>query len=181
MFTNSMKGRLAQAAGASAETLVRGRLTWLGVPFVQRIHTGWKIIRRNGVVIDARPVERVAGDWWGILPDGRCLLVEVKDREAEKLSLSDLEPHQRRALDAVQMAGGVSVVAWVTPRGDCWFLDWPIRELTKGHPLAEDRATILDTHSVLRSIGRLRVARPDPFRQPSSEGADLVGGSGQME
>jgi len=138
------KNRKAQRDGDHAEQLVRSRLTWFGIPFVQRIHTGWKIFRVGGRVVDARPCARVAGDFWGVMTDGRCLLVEVKTREAAKLSLSDLEDHQIQALDAVRRAGGVAILAWVTPEGDCWFIDWPIIGFTKGHPIDRDRARSLD-------------------------------------
>lgn len=147
----AQKNRKAQRDGDHAEQLVRSRLSWFGIPFVQRIHTGWKIIRVRGRVVDARPCARVAGDFWGVMPDGRCLLVEVKERDAAKLSLSDLEDHQIQALDAVRRAGGVAILAWVTLEGDCWLMDWPIIGLVKGHPLAKDTAIILDSQSTLRS------------------------------
>jgi hypothetical protein len=145
------KNRKAQRAGDLAEQQVRSRLSWFGIPFVQRIHTGWKIIRRGGRVVDARPCSRVVGDFWGVMPDGRCLLVEVKERQAAKLSLSDLEDHQIQALDAVRRAGGVAILAWVTVEGDCLMMDWPIMDLSKGHPLTREQASMLDARSALRS------------------------------
>lgn len=128
-------GRKAKADGDACERLVESILCLAGVPFLQRIHTGWLIIRSAGRVIDAKPKEKVAGDRWGCLQGGRCLLVEVKERAGDVLAWDDLEPHQHDALSRVHRAGGLAVVAWVTPDREAILMDYPIQGWVKGKPL----------------------------------------------
>ncbi len=162
MHNHRLQGAINHKVGEIAQGVVRNRLVAMGVAFVQPIHAGWRIARKGARIIGASPLEKVAGDFWGILPDGRALLCEVKARQ-DVLAYDDLEPHQHRALASIRAAGGVPVVAWAVSGVAVWFLDYPIAGWVKGKPLHHATAAELDRvcflHS-LRASGSMPKATP---------------------
>lgn len=99
--------------GNAGELLVRRQLELRGVLLVEKIETGWGIVRgKGGRIVSAYPLEKVAGDFRGVLPGGRSVLVEAKTTEGT-LPYSQLKNHQHKALKAHHDAGGLSLVAWV--------------------------------------------------------------------
>lgn len=135
------RGRRNRKSGEDAQDLVANRLTHAGLVMVEPVETGFRLQRkfdsatRTSRIIGASPAARVAGDFRAVVPGtGRSVLVEVKWRQDGQLSLSDFEAHQGRALTTHGAAGGLSLVAWVTPAG-VELLAWPIAGLVKGKPL----------------------------------------------
>ena len=58
--------------GATGEAIVAMELRSRGVYLVERVHTPWGIQRANGGrITGAHPLEKVAGDFVGILAGGR--------------------------------------------------------------------------------------------------------------
>lgn len=128
---NRLQGRRNRAVGDQCEWVARRALTHAGAQLVERVHTPFRLQRRvvNGrsQIVGASPMERVSGDFRGILPGGRSVLCEVKHREG-RLVFSDLEAHQREALTKHSAAGGCSLLAWVVlePAVTCWLLPWDL-------------------------------------------------------
>jgi hypothetical protein len=99
--------------GNAGENLVLTELLRRGVALVERIETGWGIVRgKGGKIVSAFPLAPVSGDFRGILAGGRSVLVEVKTIP-ERLPYSALELHQHVALKDHHDDGGLSLVAWV--------------------------------------------------------------------
>lgn len=125
MTNHRLQGRRAQKSGANAEALVRQRLLALGLCCVERIETGFKLTRINGKIVGAYPAAKVSGDFRAVVKGtGVSVLVEVKSRP-NILRWSDMEAHQIKALDDHNVAGGVSLLAWVSRYG-LSVMRWPI-------------------------------------------------------
>lgn len=127
--------------GNLGEMLVKRRLELLGVCMVEKIETGWTIIRgKGGRVVDAFPNEKVSGDFRGVMPDGRSVLVEAKTIP-NKLQHSNLEEHQREALQAHHELGGLSLVAWVhdPERDGVAIFQWPHEGFIKRTSMTLDK------------------------------------------
>ena len=111
----------SQALGEWGQRMAQAYMRQLGYQVVDRIETGTRQI--GGV---RRFTARASGDIRAVGTRGRSVLVEVKVR-AERLLRSDLEDHQRKALQAHHEAGGLSLVAWVVQGTvDCHLLPWPV-------------------------------------------------------
>ncbi|MBA3622981.1 MAG: hypothetical protein H0W48_00625 [Methylibium sp.] len=120
--------RQRRAHGAQAESIIPARLRALGFHLVERVHTPWQIMRGvNGRITSAFPLEKVSGDFRCVAPGGRSVLVEVKSR-SRRLPYSAVERHQALALDQHYLAGGMSLLAWVSPEGVV-ILDYPRLDL----------------------------------------------------
>lgn len=128
---NRLRGKRNRAVGDQCEWIAKRAMAMLGVILLERVHTPWRIQRamRHGrnVIVGATPMEKVSGDFRGVLPGGRSFLAESKHRE-ERLVHSDIEPHQRVALEAHAAAGGFSLVAWTVlePVAVCYLLPWDL-------------------------------------------------------
>lgn len=122
---NAARGRRNKKAGEAAQTVFEWRLRALGIRMVEAIHTPWKIVRHpvTRKIVNAIQMEKVSGDYRGILAGGRSVLVEVKRRD--HLVFSAFEGHQVRALDEHHQAGGLSLIGWQWPGGDSLMV-WPI-------------------------------------------------------
>lgn len=131
LTANRLRGKRNRAVGEQCEWIAKRALAETGVIMLERVHTPWRIQRamRGGrnVIVGALPMEKVAGDFRGVLPGGRSFLCESKHREGN-LKHSDIEPHQRAALDAHLFAGGYSLVAWTVlePVATCYLLPWDL-------------------------------------------------------
>jgi hypothetical protein len=112
-MSQAAKNSRNRKQGNAGENLVKAELQRRGVALVERIETGWGIIRgATGRIVSAYPLSPVSGDFRGILAGGRSVLVEVKTIP-ERLPYSALELHQHVALKAHHEHGGLSLVAWV--------------------------------------------------------------------
>ncbi len=99
--------------GNAGEDIAAIRLRQLGVEMVERIQTGWGIVRgARGQVTSAYPLAKVSGDFRGILPNGRSVLAEVKTTDGT-LPYSQLEAHQHLALREHSDFGGLSLLVWI--------------------------------------------------------------------
>lgn len=149
-------GKRSQTLGEIGERLARIALEQMGVEFVERIHTGYKLLGwLNPAQRIARvaPVARVSGDFRGIIPGGRSVLAEVKTRTKhdDRLLFSDLKQHQRAALSRHNYFGGLSLLIWIAADGgfidterDLFVLQWPVDGFVARKPLTRERARLLD-------------------------------------
>lgn len=131
MTDNQERGRIAQHDGEIGQNIAQYELKRMGLEMIEPVYTPWKIVwsQKNGrrVPVKAFAVAKVSGDFRAITPTGQSVLVEVKSRkDREALRWSDLEPHQREALQQHSEHGGLSLVVWVTEMGECMVMAWPI-------------------------------------------------------
>ncbi len=140
--------------GAKAETLVAMRLQSLGFACICKIETGWNVVRkvdertRQSRIVGAHPIRNVAGDLRAIVPvSGRSVLCEVKKRADDALSISCLELHQQTHLRNHHMAGGISLLAWVSKEGIA-VMRWPIIGWVSGSPIYWPRACLLNLQAI---------------------------------
>jgi hypothetical protein len=120
-----MSGKRSQAIGKTGEAIARLLLESAGVKMVERIATPIVVTgKQQGGWMQFAYAEKVSGDWRGMMPDGRRVLCEVKARDG-RLRWSDLQPHQRRALDENHLYHGVSLLIWIHP-DDQVILRWPV-------------------------------------------------------
>jgi hypothetical protein len=81
----------------------------------------WNIATPSTVTRQRRVwTERVAGDFFGVTPDGVAVLVECKHRtdakgQPRRPVPSDFEAHQIDALRQVHQRGGLAMIAWFSP------------------------------------------------------------------
>lgn len=131
--------------GRQGEDVVHLRLTLLGVLQVCKIETGWRIKRNGGKIVGASPMAKVAGDYRGILPGGRSVLVESKAHmgKAHNLRWSDLDDHQVRNLNEHHTHGGLSLLAYSFPGGITIML-WPVPFFAQGTSIDPDHARVLN-------------------------------------
>lgn len=115
MKTTISQQRERQRHGEIGQAQAAKLLRDLGATCVQQISTPWRIVRIKGRVVGAHPIGEVTGDFTGLLPGGRGLLVEVKRREDGVLSWGDFEDHQHASLRAHADAGGAAWVIMATP------------------------------------------------------------------
>lgn len=126
------RGRQNQRDGEAGQIIAQYTLQQMGLGRVQAIYTPWKVlwktVRGRRVVDKAFPLRKVDGDFIAVVPGtGQSVLVEVKRRGTrDTLRWSDLEAHQREALDDHIANGGLSLVAWVLDNNECIILPWPI-------------------------------------------------------
>lgn len=138
---NALRGRLNRAKGEVTQTCFQWRLLALGVQMVETVHSAWIVTRVKGKIVGAKPAQKVNGDFRGVLPGGRSVLVEVKSRE--HLVFSDLEAHQVRGLDAHRAAGGLSMLGWQWPGGDALMV-WPVVGFGPGKGMTPAQALALN-------------------------------------
>ena len=141
----STRGRANRNQGEIGQDIARYTLKQMGIEMVEPVYTPWKVLfktvggRRK--VVEAFPLQKVSGDFRGVAPGGRSVLVEVKSRTTrDTLRWSDLEPHQRDALQEHCDWGGLSLVCWVIDSGECLVMEWPIPGLQKGKSTTWDDA-----------------------------------------
>ena len=141
------QGTRNQRAGDLAEKVVMHRLRVAGVEHVRKLHTGMVKARGAKGYVHARKVD---ADLYGIRRgDGRGVLVEVKAR-ADALSLSDMEPHQRRNLTDWAECGGLALLAWYeTKSRQVFLMDWSKCGLQAGAPLRPNTAAAVSIKTVL--------------------------------
>lgn len=83
---------------------------------------------RMGRLHAAERLGKAAGDFSGLLPDGRVVLVEAKEVTSKpRFPLYMIEPHQTAALREVHRAGGLAVLV-VRVGAQTWALGYPALE-----------------------------------------------------
>lgn len=138
-----MNARRSQRVGADAENVVKSRLILKGLAMVERISVGWTLTRGpGGKILGGTPNAPVSGDFRAVAAGGQSVLVEVKWRP-DVLRFSDLEPHQRRALDAHHAFGGLSLLAWVH-LGGVAIMVWPLPTFARGSSITAADAAALE-------------------------------------
>ncbi|NTV01917.1 MAG: hypothetical protein HGB04_03915 [Chlorobiaceae bacterium] len=136
-----IRNKLNQREGTEAQDIVERFMREQGFQRVERIETGFSVVRRGTQIVGAYPKRAVSGDIKAIGPKGKAVHVEVKHRQ-DVLRWSHFETHQITALDEVTEAGGWAFVAWVTsiyPARLFWLL-WPIPGFRKGKGLTTETA-----------------------------------------
>ena len=102
--------------GLAGQNLAANRLRALGVLQVEPIGTPFTIVRtmklRGQLWYSGFFGEKVSGDLHGHLPNGICILAEVKTIYDRNLRWSDLRPHQPERLD-MHAENAISLLVWV--------------------------------------------------------------------
>lgn len=152
--TMSTMARRSQTLGTIGEQIARMTLERMHVRMVERIFTGWKLIRWTNASRGLAHIvaqSKVSGDFRGIIPGGRSVLVETKLTESDnRLRWSDLRPHQREALTKHSTVGGLSLVVWILAAGgidadrDVFVLQWPIDGFAPYKPIDNESAKLRD-------------------------------------
>lgn len=136
----SQRARQSAIRGDEWQEAIGHRLRLAGLKMVERIETGWDVVRRYDPrirktrIVDAKPKAKVNADWTAVMPGGRSVRCEAKMRSDGQLSLSDFAPHQLDAMTMHTALGGLTLVGWAHV-GGLELLEWPIRGLVKGEPL----------------------------------------------
>jgi len=132
--------------GTACEKIIMNVLQSRGACQVQEIETGWRKVRKQvkgkwtELII---PKKKVAGDIRAVLPpDGRSILVEVKNRP-EKLLYSNLESHQHQRLKEHDLFGAISLLAWIFT-GGLSIMQYPIEGFNPCTSISIERAQGLD-------------------------------------
>lgn len=144
----SWRQRYSRAKGKTGEQEARYALNTTNLNMVERIYTGWKlirIVRRNAgqTLAWIVPQAKVSGDFRAVTPQGRSVLIEVKYHNSPRLVLSQLASHQKDALQAHYESRGVSLLVWVTD-DDTYILRWPVPGLAPRHGVTSEAARELD-------------------------------------
>lgn len=152
-----LRGKQAQAAGVRGEERATELLERLGIRMVAPIATPFVIIRRHPVnkeFVQIRYKEKVAGDKNCIMGDGsgRRVLVEIKNYNTDKLSLTKLTEGQRARLQENHELNGISLVVWIAPHGE-YVLRWPVEGWMKGRPLDMGTAVLYNLRPRCFAVG----------------------------
>lgn len=144
---NRAMGQRSMAKGIVGQDVIMWRLRSIGVLMVERVHTPWRIERsrgRNGQpsrITAAYPLQKVSGDFRGILPGGRSVMCEVK--RVDVLRFSEFDKHQVEALNDHAQLGGLSLIGWCFPGGDA-VLAWPVPGFNPRTSLSVETARALN-------------------------------------
>lgn len=145
-----IRGKYSQAKGKRGEDIAATLLRQRGVLMVEKIATPVRII--GTVKIRGEKYhkivwgEKVSGDYRGLLPGGRRVLCEAKAPQ-NNLRWSDFTEHQRQQLTKNAKAGGLSLVAYLSDRGN-FLMQWPIPGFRKYTSIAPEKAAGLQWHGI---------------------------------
>lgn len=136
-----VRGRVNKRNGDTAEHIAMEMLRQLGYKKIEKIETGFSVVRRGTQIVSAFPKEKVSGDIRAIGPRGVTVHCEVKYRPNSTLKYSDFEPHQFDHLQEVYDAQGIAYVAWVISLypAKLYLLEWPV-PIKKGRGMTRDQA-----------------------------------------
>lgn len=148
----SLAGAHSQAKGAWGEGVAKVLLEAKGVQMVEQIATPVRIVgttKLSGQTYYAIIWgEKVSGDWRGILPGGVRVLAEAKARD-HNLRWSDLQDHQREALDKNHECGGVSLLVYVHPDVRV-VMRWPVPGFAPYKSITPERAKEMEWSGVYK-------------------------------
>jgi len=145
--SNAAAGRRRQRSGVVGQSVIELRLRALGVLMLEAVNTPWKIVRVGGRIVGAVPMKKVSGDFRGMLPGGRSVLVEVKS--FGRLPYGAFKAHQVQSLADHHASGGLSLVGWVFPGGDV-LMAWPIPGFLPRTSVSVERAKALNVVAIPR-------------------------------
>lgn len=139
--SRSMNGRANKRNGDIAERIVMEMLRQLGYKKIEKIETGFSVVRQGKRIVSAFPKAKVSGDIRAIGPRGVTVHCEVKYRPYATLKYSDFEPHQLKHLQEVSEAKGVAYAAWVISLypAKLYLLEWPF-PVRKGRGMTQEQA-----------------------------------------
>jgi len=142
----SQTAKINRAHGKQAEEIAMDALRKIGFKCVEKIETGFTVIRSGKKITGAFPVRRVTGDIRAIGHGGQAIYCECKFRE-DKLKWSDMETHQLKAMEDVTEAGGAAFLVWVACLSPerVYLLQWPFNVLKKGRAITEQEAADLES------------------------------------
>jgi len=148
VFSMAWKQRYSRAKGKTGEQQAVIALNTTNLQMVERIYTGWKMIRtikrRGGQTLAwIVPQAKVSGDFRAVTPRGQSVLIEVKYHADQSFFLSQLAKHQRKALTEHHENKGLSLVIWVTD-DDAYILRWPVPGLVPRKGITPAVAESLD-------------------------------------
>lgn len=133
---NQIMGKRNVRQGMATEEIACMWLRRYGFLCIEPIETPWRIIRHGGRVVGATPEKKVSGDFTAIEPStGRHVHVEVKSRDRDTLRFSDIEAHQRQAMDEKVAAKALCLVLWVKSPAEVACYKWPIQGFGPGKSL----------------------------------------------
>lgn len=130
MTTAKERGKQAQKHGKQGDEVGVAALGRMGILQLHRVATPYiriphPVMRSYCRIVE---IEKVAGDWTGLLPNGVSVLAEIKTHFGENLAWSDFKPHQPGILSAhAEIAVallvfvhdyGVNVMRWPVPGFD---------------------------------------------------------------
>ena len=146
MIDRKAQGRKNHKNGDKAQLIAERVMRELGFNMVERVETGFKLIRTGKRITGAFPCSKVSGDIRAIGDGGKAILCEVKYREG-KLKWSDFEEHQLEAMQATKEAGGEAFVVWVASfiPERVYLLHYPFQCLRKGKAITERECEELET------------------------------------
>ena len=139
--SDSIKGRVNKRNGDIAEGIAMDMLRQLGYKKIEKIETGFSVIRRGKQIVSAFPKAKVSGDIRAIGPRGITIHCEVKYRPNATLKMSDFEKHQIAHLQEVYEAKAIAYVAWVISLfpAQLYLLEWPF-DIKKGRGFTREQA-----------------------------------------
>jgi penicillin-binding protein-related factor A (putative recombinase) len=143
---NRERGKRNHKNGDKAQEIGERVMRDLGFKMVERVETGFKVIRCGKQITGAFPCSKVSGDIRAVGHKGQAVLCEVKYRE-NKLKWSDFEKHQLEAMQDITEAGGAVFVVWVASfiPERAYLLHWPFQCLKKGRAITEQECADLET------------------------------------
>ncbi len=115
-MNSRIRNKQSQRTGAMAERLCEIALRQAGYRLVEKVEAPRT---KTGIYL-----RTCSGDFRAVGDEGRSILVECKWRDQPHLTPCCFADHQRKSLIEHHKAGGVSIIAHVTPRG-CRLIYWP--------------------------------------------------------
>ena len=108
-------GRKTQKRGADGEKIADAALAEYGVKMIRKVGKDVSIIPIDPrkAIYRVHFVGKLEGDRRGIIGNGRSVLVEVKNISGDRLTYSEVKPHQHAALQEHHDLGGLSLLVWV--------------------------------------------------------------------
>jgi penicillin-binding protein-related factor A (putative recombinase) len=146
MVDKRAQGKRNHKNGDKAQDIGERVMRDLGFKMVERVETGFKVIRSGSRITGAFPCSKVSGDIRAVGNKGQAVLAEVKYREG-KLKWSDFEKHQLESMQAITEDGGAAFVVWVASfiPERVYMLHWPFQCLKKGRAITERECTDFET------------------------------------
>lgn len=71
----------------------------LGVAYINKLPTAWKVIRRGQFIVSAFPEAKSKLDFYGTLKNGESIYIEAKSSQSTSLPLANFKDHQFIYLD----------------------------------------------------------------------------------
>lgn len=135
--------------GKQGERIAHLNLNLLQIKMILKIPNSWRIIGKTSKrgVYKCVAGNKIEGDFRGILPNGRSVLIEVKRRNTKTLSFSALANHQIARLDQHSELNGLSLLVWIRENDlfglSAYIMKWPIVGFESGSTISVSKADAL--------------------------------------